>query len=196
MSHAKALRLIVSAQRFTTAVCLCDVRLRSVSDRVNVALSKTSHTSNDLLPFPFFFSPPITPFSRRYHVRTQISSDLSGQNRHGHRETVLNQLMGLTRPRSWPHTRISLLLVTPSYIARIPCSFFRQLRKATEVRERSQGPVPGKVSIALGTVAPFIFKVICALAGLDRSARTLGLRSDLITSQCDTVPGARIFSVQ
>ena len=194
MSHVKALRLILSAQRFTTAVCLCDVRLRG--DRVSVALSKTSHTSNDLLPFPFFFSPPITPFSRRYHVRTQISSDLSGQNRHGHRETVLNQLMGPTRPRSWPHTRISLLLVTPSYIARIPCSFFRQLRKATEVWERSQGPVPGMVSIALGTVAPFIFKVICALAGLDRSARTLGLRSDLITSQCDTVPGARIFSVQ
>ena len=88
-------------------LCVCDAG----GDPARVALSRTPpppRASNVLPPFPFFFSLPTAPFSRRYHENTDIFKP-RWSNQHGHREVVLDQLVGPTRPRSWPNTRISLL---------------------------------------------------------------------------------------
>ena len=50
-------------------------------------------------PSRFFFSPPTTPFSQRYHANTGIFKP-RWSNQHGHREEVLDQFVGPTRPRS------------------------------------------------------------------------------------------------
>ena len=94
-------KLMVSAQRNDQSKEV----IRHVMHHAScVALARTPpppRASNVLPPFPFLFSSPTAPFSRKYHENTDIFKP-RWSNLRGHREVVLNQLVGPIRPRSWP----------------------------------------------------------------------------------------------